>query len=104
MKARSDAAIPTLAMLRTHRKAILALAEKYGISHVRVFGSVARGDATANSDIDLLVDLPPQFSLLQLSSLVQDLRDLLGFSVHIASRAHLRPELRDAILRDAQPL
>jgi predicted nucleotidyltransferase len=74
------------------------------VQNVRVFGSVARHSATSESDVDLLVDLPEPFSLLQLSSLVQDLQDLLGFRVQITSANHLRPELRDNILRDAQTL
>ena len=50
------------------------------------------------------MDLPPYFSLLNLSSLVQDLQDLLGFRVEITSAAHLRDELKATILQDAQPL
>lgn len=96
--------IPTLDDLRARRAEIIALAESYGVRNVRVFGSVARGDAAAGSDVDLLVDLPPRFSLLMFSSLVQDLRDLLGFPVELASAAHLRDELKHRILRDAQPL
>jgi predicted nucleotidyltransferase len=94
----------TLKGLRAQRDAILVIVEQYGASNVRVFGSVARGEATSASDIDLLLDLPPHFSLLQMSSLVQDLRDLLDFPVQITSAAHLRDELRPYILRDAQPL
>lgn len=96
--------LPTLNALRARRDGILAIAERYGVSNVRVFGSVARGEATPGSDVDLLLDLPPHFSLLKLSSLVQDLRDLLGFPVQVTSAAHLRDELRPYILRDAQPL
>lgn len=96
--------IPTLNDLRARRDEILVIVKRYGASNVRVFGSVARGEATSGSDIDLLLDLPPHFSLLKLSSLVQDLRDLLHFPVQVTSAAHLRDELRPYILRDVQPL
>jgi uncharacterized protein len=55
---------PTLETLRKQRDFILALAAKYDVSNVRVFGSVARAEATSHSDIDLLVDFPPHFSFL----------------------------------------
>lgn len=95
---------PTLEALRARRAEILALAERYGVSNVRVFGSVARGEATPSSDVDLLVDLPTGFTLLKLSGLVRALREQLGCPVEVTSAQHLRPELRSAILRDAQPL
>lgn len=95
---------PTLADLREQREAILDLMADYGVSNVRVFGSVSRGEASPSSDVDFLVDFPPHFSLLDLSSLVQDLQALLGCPVQVASAAHLREELRLSILRDAQPL
>jgi hypothetical protein len=95
---------PTLAILRTHRAEILALAERYGADNVRVFGSVARGDAHPESDVDLLMNFPSGYTLLKLSGLVRSLRELLGYPVEVASANHLREELREAILRDAQPL
>ena len=96
--------IPTLTDLQMQRGEVIRVMETYGIANVRVFGSVVRGEAQMSSDIDLLVDLPPYFSLLNLSSLVQDLQDLLGFRVEITSAAHLRDELKATILQDAQPL
>jgi hypothetical protein len=68
------------------------------VTNVRVFGSVARGEAHEASDIDLLVDFAPHFSLLQLAGLVNDLEHILGYRVQIASAAHLREELRSSIL------
>lgn len=96
--------IPTLEILRKRRERILQVASQRGVTNVRVFGSVVRGEATANSDIDLLVDLPPHFSLLDFSGLVREMQEVVGRRVEIASAAHLREELRDGILRDAEPL
>jgi hypothetical protein len=96
--------VPTLNFLYEHRQTILALAAQYGVSHVRVFGSVARGEASSLSDIDFLVDFPPHFSLLDLSGLVRNLQLLLQCRVQVVSAAHLRDELRTSILQDAQPL
>lgn len=95
---------PTLADLQTRRAEIYALAQQYGVTNLRVFGSTVRGEARTDSDIDLLVDLPPRFGLVQWSGLVRRLEALLNRRVELASAAHLRPELRDAILREAQPL
>lgn len=91
---------PTLTDPRTQRDEILALATHYGVTNVRVFGSVARGEASPISD----VDLPDDFSLLDLSGLVHELQLLVGFPVQIASAAHLREDMRPSILRDAQDL
>jgi predicted nucleotidyltransferase len=95
---------PTIQDLRARRADIIALAERYGAYNVRVFGSVARGEASVDSDIDLLVNLPPGYTLLKLSGLVRSLRELLGYPVEVASADHLREEIREAILRDAEPL
>ena len=92
---------PTLADLRARRDEILALAARYGASNVRVFGSVARGDATPDSDIDLLVNFG-KHSLLDRIALMRELGDLLGVSVDVVQektlKAHVRPQaLREAI-------
>jgi hypothetical protein len=95
----------TLADLRTQRDEILTLARKYGASNVRVFGSVARGEATENSDIDLLV----QQDWTRLSSwggmgLIIELEDLLGCKVDVATEDELKPRIKARILREAVPL
>lgn len=95
---------PTIQDLRSRRADIIALAERYGAYNVRVFGSVARGEAGADSDIDLLVNFPSGYTLLKLSGLVRSLRELLDYPVEVASADHLREEMRESILRDAQPL
>lgn len=87
--------------LRADKSRILAIAEKHGASNVRVFGSVARGAAGANSDVDFLVDLGAERSLLDKIGLKQDLEDLLGRSVDIAEVATLHDRVRDRVLKDA---
>jgi uncharacterized protein len=95
---------PSLEELRARREDILRVAAAYGVSNVRVFGSVARAEATPESDIDLLVDYPPRFSLLGLAGLVNDLEALLAHRIDIASAAHLRAELRPYVFRDSTNL
>jgi uncharacterized protein len=91
----------SLDSLKANRAKILALAEKYGASNVRVFGSVARGEAQADSDVDFLIDLEPGRSLLDQIALKQDLEDLLGRSVDVAETITLHDLIRDRVLRDA---
>ncbi len=73
------------------RDQILAIAAQYGAVNVRVFGSVARGDATEDSDIDFLVDFERQQSLMTLAGLHLDLEDVLGRRVDVLNAQHLRP-------------
>lgn len=95
---------PIEAILRERREAILALAAQYGARNVRLFGSVARGEADDHSDVDLLVDLDPGRSLLDLGGLLMALRDLLPFPVDLVTEQGLRPRLRQTILSEAVPL
>jgi uncharacterized protein len=74
----TDAAGPSIEDLARVRTKILAAAARHGATNVRVFGSVARGDADAASDVDFLVDFEPGRSLLDLASLLVDLEDLLA--------------------------
>lgn len=92
---------PTLEWLRVRRDEILALADRYGAYHVRVFGSVARGDATPESDIDFLVQFPPHYKLLDHAGLLVDLKDLLGVNVDVSVEANLKDAYRARILKDA---
>ena len=95
----------TLDGLRSEkRQEILRLAEKRGARALRVFGSVARGEATDKSDLDLLVEWEPGRSLLDHAGLVQDLQDLLGVPVHVGTENSLHWYVRDRILREAEPL
>lgn len=91
-------------LLQARRADILALAAKRGARNVRVFGSVARGQADAGSDIDLLVDLEPGRSLLDLGGLWSDLNGLLGVKVDLVTEKGLRESIREKVLREAVPL
>ena len=85
------------------RQEILSIAERHGAHSVRVFGSVARGDADEDSDLDLLVSWEPGRSLLD-HARVQELQELLGIKVHIGTEKSLHWYARDKILREATPL
>lgn len=76
----------------------------HGIRNLRVFGSVARGEADPTSDLDLLVDLEPGRSLIDLGALLADLEAELGAPVDLVTEAGLRPALRERVLRDAVPV
>lgn len=93
-----------LQSLRASRNAIFSCAASYGARNIRVFGSVARGEASSTSDIDLLVEMAPGRSLLDLVGLWQDLEDLLGGRVDVLSDRGLSPHLCDQVNADAVPL
>jgi hypothetical protein len=96
---------PTLAMLRDVRDRILELAARHGAMNVRVFGSVARGTATPDSDIDFLVDWDYQrLTAWGSAGLWDELAALLGHPVDIASADELHWYVRDRVLREAVPL
>jgi uncharacterized protein len=90
--------------IRRRRADILRLGERYGASNVRVFGSVARGEARSGSDLDLLVEFEADRSLLDLIGLELDLRDLLGSHVDVATVASLKDRHRPRVLAEAVPL
>ncbi len=92
------------ALVRAKRSAILRLAAAHGARDVRVFGSLARGEAGPGSDLDLLVRMEDGRSLLDLVGLWQDLQELLGRKVDVISEGGLSPHLRDRILAEAMPL
>jgi predicted nucleotidyltransferase len=95
----------TLEDLRHDKKAaILDLARRHGARSIRVYGSVARGQATDQSDLDLLVEWEPDRSLLDVVGLKQDLEDLLGITVDVGSERGLHWYIRDEVLREAVPL
>jgi uncharacterized protein len=88
-------------VLKEKREEILRIAARHGASNVRVFGSVARGEADAQSDIDLLVELERGRSLLDHAALMLDLESLLGRRVDVATERGLKPLIREHILREA---
>ncbi len=95
---------PTLSELRARRDEILKLAEQHGAYNVRVFGSVARGEATPHSDIDFLVDVKPKTSIFELVGLWLDLKDLLEREVDLSTDEGLRDHIRPNALKDAVAL
>lgn len=88
----------------SRRNEILSLAAQHGASNVRVFGSVARGEDDAASDIDILVDLEPGRSLFDLGGLLTDLNTLLGRDIDVVTEKGLRSALRERVLQEAIPL
>jgi predicted nucleotidyltransferase len=91
-------------LLREKRDEIQSTAAKHGARNVRVFGSVARGEARADSDIDLLVDTGPETSSWFPAGLVLDLEQILGCKVEVVTEKGLNPYLRDRVLQEAIPL
>jgi predicted nucleotidyltransferase/DNA-binding XRE family transcriptional regulator len=90
--------------LRRHRRAIVEVARRRGAHNVRVFGSVARGQDDSDSDIDLLVDLDPDQSLVGLAGLRRELAELLGVDVDVVPANSLKAKVRNEALAEAVPL
>jgi uncharacterized protein len=97
----AEAAGPSMAELTRLRAQILAAAARHGATNVRVFGSVARGDADTTSDVDFLVDFEPGRSLLDLAGLLVDLEDLLGHRVDVVTEPGLKSRIRQRVLAEA---
>ncbi|HZP93102.1 MAG TPA: nucleotidyltransferase family protein [Burkholderiales bacterium] len=91
-------------LLSLHRAKILAIVAARGARNVRVFGSAARRSDREGSDLDLLVDVPPGSSLLDIAGLQIDLEEALGVKVDLCTEAELHPELRERILAEARAL
>jgi len=81
--------------------AIREVAERHGATRVRVFGSFARGENRDGSDLDLLVELEPGRSLLDLIAIKQDLEDLLNVRVDVVTERAISPYIREAVLKEA---
>jgi len=96
--------MPLDVTLDRNRQEILRLAARHGARNVRVFGSAMRGETGPDSDLDLLVDLDPDRSLLDLGALLMDLQDLLGRKVDLVTEKALHWYIRDRVLSEATPL
>ncbi|MCK9308467.1 MAG: nucleotidyltransferase domain-containing protein [Methanoculleus sp.] len=91
-------------LLVQRRDEILSIAQERGARNVRVFGSVARKEAREDSDLDLLIDLDPDRSLLDVGGLAMDLSLLLDRPVDVVTEAGLRERIRSRVLREARVL
>jgi len=91
-------------LLHSKRNDILRIAARHGAYNVRIFGSVARGEARPDSDIDFLVNLEENRSLLDLARMLRELQTLLDCKVDVVTEAGLRPRIRPQVLKDARPL
>jgi predicted nucleotidyltransferase len=90
--------------LYQNRQAILQIAARHGARNVRLFGSVARGEDRPGSDVDLLVDMEPDRSLLDVVGLGQDLEELLDRRVDVLTAASLHPRIRARVIAESRPL
>ena len=93
-----------LKLIQEKRREILGIAARHGAGNVRVFGSVARGEAGPESDLDILVDLEPGRSLLDHAALLLDLEAALGCKVDVVTERGLRARVRENVLREAVAL
>ena len=91
-------------LLKEKRDEILRIASKHGARNVRVFGSVARGEADEGSDVDLLVELEPGRSLMDHAALWLELQEALGRRVDVVSDRGIKPRIRERVLREAIPI
>lgn len=90
--------------VKEKREEILKVAARRGATNVRLFGSLARGEEHAASDVDLLVQLEEGRSLLDLSHLLQDMEELLGCPVHLVEPEALHWAIRERIMEESVPL
>jgi len=91
-------------ILEQYREEIMQIARRHGVGSIRVFGSIARGDANPESDVDLLVTISGRTSPWFPGGLVADLEDLLGRPVQVVTEKGLHDLLRDQVLAEAVPL
>lgn len=91
-------------LLREKREEILKIAAEHGACNVRVFGSVARGEANQNSDIDFLIDLGESLSPWFPVRLIRDLEKLLNCKVDIVTEKGLKERIKERVLQEAVQL
>ena len=96
--------VMTLNEVRAFRESILSIASRHGARNVRLFGSTARGTSTPQSDVDVLVDLEPGRTLMDLGGLLMDLQAVLPTRVDVATERILRAEVRTRVASEAIPL
>jgi uncharacterized protein len=101
---RKDKPMDLQTLLKQKREQVLETAARYGAYDVRVFCSIARSEANDASDIDILVNMEPGRSLMDLGGLLYDLQELLGIEVDVVTEKGLRKRIREQVLREAVPL
>lgn len=94
----------TLEEVRRHRDEIIAIGQRHGVSNIRVFGSVARGEADERSDLDLLVDPGPDASLFTLTAFALEVETLLHVFTQVATANGLKPRIKERVLAEVVPL
>lgn len=95
---------PQAEKLRRHRRFLLDAADRHGVGHLRAFGSLARGEAKAGSDVDLLVDLKPGHTLVDLAAFRREAAEILDLPVDVATPDMLKERIRNEVLSEALPL
>lgn len=93
-----------MTLIRRLRNRLGAAAERHGVRDLRVFGSVARGDETPESDVDFLVDLEPGRTLVDLIGFQQEAEDILGVGVDVAAPRMMKRRVRARAIREARPV
>jgi len=94
----------TVAEVRAHRNEIVEVGIRHGVTDIRVFGSVARGEADERSDLDLLVGVCPGRNLFDLASFAIDVEDLLGIFTQVVTERGIKARIRARVLSEAVPL
>ena len=94
----------TLDEVRVHRDAINRLGERFGVRNIRIFGSVARGESTSDSDLDLLVDVDRGHGYFDMAGFALGVEDELGVMTQVATPGGLKLRIRDRVLREAVAL
>ena len=90
--------------IQQNRQEILSLAQKHGVTNIKVFGSFARGEENEKSDVDFLVEMEKDRSLLDIGGLVMDLQDLLHRTIDVVEPNGLHYLIRDEVLKEAIPI
>jgi len=109
VKAFVDAILPsvrhiTLEDVRARRKEILEIGQKNGITNIRIFSSIVRGETDEISDIDFLVDLEPEHNLLDLAGFMGDVEELLEYNVDVVTSKGIKKRIQERVFREAIPL